>query len=155
MRAANFLLICTGIILLSCEKPPFFEKAYAFNENRWEQNVQPRFLVNIQDTTRPYDFTITLRTTTDYKYNNLWVFITTITPDGQRVREPYEIKITQQNGQWIGKKTGTIVENTLSFKQRRLPKKGSYVFILEQGITASTIDEVLDLSMKVEESKKA
>jgi hypothetical protein len=34
-----------------------------------------------------------------------------------------------------------------------LPEKGNYVFILEQGITQSIVDEVLDISLIVEEVK--
>jgi hypothetical protein len=36
------------------------------------------------------------------------VFLNTKPPHGQEVREPYEIKTTYPDGNWIGKKTGTI-----------------------------------------------
>ena len=153
MKINKILLLSLGLLLFSCSKPPLYEKSYSFADNHWDQTVKPRFIFNVEDSVALYDFTINLRTTTDYKYNNLLIFITTITPDGQRVREPYEIKITEQNGQWLGKKTGTIVENKLLFKNRNLPRKGKYFFLLEQGITASSIDQVLDISMKVEKSK--
>ena len=48
------------------------------------------------------------------------------------------------------KKTGTVVEFPLYFKRRKLPEKGTYTFVLEQAITASTIDEVLDIGFKIE-----
>ena len=77
----------------------------------------------------------------------------TIAPDGAKGREPYELIITNPDGSWVGNKSGTVVETSLYFKQRKLPIKGKYTFILEQGITDSEIDEVLDLSFRVEEVK--
>jgi hypothetical protein len=78
----------------------------------------------------------------------------TKTPNKETAREPFELKITNPDGSWIGKKTGTIVENSLNFKRRKLPSKGKYTFILEQGITASKIDQILDIGLVVTEAKK-
>jgi len=128
-----------------------YEKSYDFDNNCWSQKVKPSFSVAIKDTNKAYNFIITLRTTTEYKFSNLWIYLNSTTPDGQHVREPYEIKITNPDGSWSGKKTGTIVEKSIYFKNRKLPKAGKYVFVIEQGITESIIDEVIDLGLLVEE----
>jgi gliding motility-associated lipoprotein GldH len=156
MKLRNSLLIFALILFVgvSCEKTPTYEKAYAFENNEWKQNVKPAFSVAIKDATKEYDFTITLRTTTGYKYSNLWIYLNTTTPDGEKAREPFEIPITNPDGSWIGKKTGTIVEHSLNFKRRKLPKAGKYMFMLEQGITEAEIDQVLDISLRVEEAEK-
>ena len=140
-------------LIVACSNLPTYEKAYTFKDKVWKQNVKPVFVVDIQDTTKAYNFTLTLRTTTDYKYSNLWVYLNTKTPKKQTAREAFEIKTTYPDGTWIGTKTGTIVEHTLNFNKRKLPQKGEYVFILEQGITQSLVDEVLDVSLIVEEVK--
>lgn len=153
MRIALFLI---GFVFLlqSCEEEALYNKSFAFKGHVWEQKVKPSFTVNLKDTTTLYDFIVTLRTTTDYKYSNLWVFLNTTPPNGKTVREPYEIKTTYPDGSWIGKKTGTIVEHQLIFKRRKLPFKGKYKFVLEQGISEKTIDEVLDISLRVQEVKE-
>ncbi len=139
------------LLFASCSTLPTYEKVYVFENNQWDQSVKPQFVVSIDDTTKTYNFTLTLRTTTDYAYSNLWVYLSTLTPDKQRSREPFEIKITDANGAWIGKKTGSIVEHSIHFTNRKLPAKGNYVFTLEQGITQSTINQVLDVGMEVTE----
>jgi hypothetical protein len=35
-----------------------------------------------------------------------------------------------------------------------MPEKGKYTFVLEQGITQSKIDEILDVTLLVEEAGK-
>ena len=145
----SFLLL---FISLGCSSLPTYEKVYVFDKKQWDQTVKPRFTVDITDTSKRYNFTLTLRTTSDYAYSNLWIYLNTLTPDGQKAREPFEIKTTDANGAWIGKKTGTIVEHSIYFKDRKMPKKGKYVFIVEQGITQNTINEVLDIGLEVIEA---
>lgn len=148
MRIVSFI-IGLSLVLFSCKEDSFYTKSYSFSNQVWKQDVKPVFKVDIQDTSVLYDFVVTVRTTTDYAYNNLWVFLNTKPPHGQEVREPYEIKTTYPDGNWIGKKTGTIVEHELIFKRRKVPFKGMYTFTFEQAITQKTVGEVLDISMEV------
>lgn len=147
-------ILLMAILFVSCEKAPTYEKTYVFDNKEWTQNVKPIFSVDIKDVTKEYDFVLTIRTTTDYKYNNLWIYMNTTTPDGRKAREPFEIIITNPDGTWSGKKTGTIVENSLAFNRRKMPLKGKYTFVIEQGITDSKIEQVLDLGLLVKELEK-
>ncbi len=146
---ALFILIGT---FYSCSEQPFYEKVYSFEKSQWNQRVKPSFSVDVKDISKEYNFVVTLRTTTDYKYSNLWIYMNTVTPDGSKAREPFQIQITNSEGAWVGKKTGTVVEHYLQFNKRKLPKKGTYIFTLEQGITQTKIDEVLDIGLRVTES---
>ena len=137
-------------LLSSCGKQALYDKTHSFKDRVWEQDVKPNHRVEITDTNKVYNLSLTLRTTTDYKYNNLWVFLTTKLPDGSSERKPFQFRITNEDGSWVGNKTGTIVETELDFRNRRLPLLGTYEFTLEQGITQSAIDEVLDIGLKVE-----
>jgi gliding motility-associated lipoprotein GldH len=148
-----FLFIILGVALFSCSEKPFYEKVYSFEGNEWTQRVKPSFTIDVKDIEKEYNFIITLRTTTDYKFSNLWIYMNTVTPDGTKAREPFQIQITNPDGTWAGIKTGTVVEHPLQFNKRKLPKKGKYIFTLEQGITDSKIDEVLDIGLRVTESK--
>jgi gliding motility-associated lipoprotein GldH len=148
------LLLLTLFFLSSCAEQPLYEKVYSFEKMEWSQDVKPEYQVEITDLEQEYDFTLSLRVTTDYAYNNLWVFMKTETPDGTVAREPFEIILANPDGSWTGNKTGTIIETPLYFKSRKLPQKGVYKFTIEQGITESKINEVLDLGFRVEKTKE-
>lgn len=152
-RKFGILILLTSL-LASCGDVPLFEKSYSFKGNQWTQDVKPAFKVNITDTTKAYDFIITFRVTTDYEYNNVWFYLNTKTPDGLTAREPFEMRITNDDGTWIGKKTGTVVETQLAFNRRKLPRKGDYYFTLEQGITMKSLGEVLDIGLIVDEAQE-
>lgn len=149
----SVLLVLLSIVLFSCGEQPLYEKVYSFNEREWSLDQKPEFKVEIQDTTAVYDISLTLRTTTDYKFNNLWIFLKTTIPDGQSERKPFQIRIANEDGSWVGTKTGSVVETSLDFPARKLPMKGEYTFTVEQAVTQSVIDEVLDIGLRVKESK--
>ncbi len=153
-RVIAFFLLVSTLSLTSCDEAPVYEKVYSFENTTWDQQQKLNFKVDIKDTDQEYDFIITLRTTTDYNYNNLWIFLNTITPSGKKAREPFEIKVTNPDGSWAGIKTGTIVEFPLKFNSRKLPEEGVYSFVVEQGITATEITEVLDMGFRVDRASK-
>lgn len=140
-------------MLSACGDKPHYDKTFAFENKTWNQRVMPTFSVDIPDTTQVYDFIVTLRTTTSYNYNNLWIFLNTKTPSGVKGREPFQIRIANDDGSWIGRKSGTVIENQLVFNARKFPEKGKFTFTLEQGITEQTIDEVLDIGLRVAKRK--
>jgi gliding motility-associated lipoprotein GldH len=147
------LSLLAMLLFASCGDSPHYDKTYAFKNKTWTQEVRPKFIVEINDTTKVYDFVVTLRTTTSYSYNNLWVFLNSKTPSGLTAREPYQIYIANEDGSWIGRKSGTVIENQLVFKGRKFPEKGKYIFSIEQGITEESIDEVLDIGLQLTERK--
>ena len=151
----SILILVLSTLLFSCGEQPFYEKVVAFDDREWKLDVKPKYSFEVEDVSKAYDFTLSLRTSTDYQYSNLWVFMKTITPDGTVAREPFEIVITKDDGSWVGEKSGSVVTTPLYFRSRKLPKKGKYTFIIEQGITQSKVDEVHDLTFRVDESKSA
>ena len=155
MRTKKLSLYASALVMLvmasACVDAPHYEKFYAFSDQEWPQTIKPKFVVEVKDTTKWYDIVITLRTTTDYAFSNFWLFLNTKTPTGLTQREPFQIRIADEQGRWMGNKTGTLVENHLVFRKRKFPEAGSYVFTLEQGITEKIIDEILDVGLTMNE----
>lgn len=148
MRNLIFFLVLV-LSLISCSESPYYEKVYSFDNNEWKQDQKSVFRVNIDDTSSVYRFVLTLRTTTEYENSNLWLFWTSKTPLNEEVREPFEMKITNPDGSWIGKNTGTIVENQLTFADRKISVPGEYVFTIEQAVTKPVLGEVLDIGLSI------
>ncbi len=146
------LFAIIGIWLLTaCQEQPFFQQSYSFKNNTWARKNSPSFKVDIKDTSKAYNFILTLRNATSYEYSNVWIYLNSKSPNKEFAREPFELKITDEKGRWLGKKTGSIVENRLVFRNRKLSKPGIYTFVFEQGITKKVLYNVLDLGLEIEE----
>lgn len=150
MKLQKFILFSLlTVTLISCSDVPYYEKVYSFDNNEWKQDQKAVFRINIDDTSSVYRFVLTLRTTSEYKYSNAWLFWNSETPLKEKVKEPFEMKITSPDGNWIGKNSGTIVENQLSFAERKIGIPGEYIFTIEQAVTESVLDNVLDIGLSI------
>lgn len=143
------LLLITA--LSGCGESPLYTDTVAFPNNTWTMENKPKFMVTIPDTAKFYSVDVTVRTTTDYPYNNMWFFLHAKTPNGETGREPVEVKIGNPDGSWVGEKSGTIVTTSVHFNHRKFPQKGVYYFTLEQGITEKAIPEVVDITYTVKQ----
>lgn len=155
MRTALISTVIGALLFLlpGCGETPVYTKAFSFKNNAWTRDAKPQFIVPITDTALYYTITITLRTTTSYKYSNLWFFLHSKSPKGQTGREPIQVMIANPDGSWIGKKSGTIIENVLHYSHRKFPQKGNYVFTFELGVTQDKMPEVIDVTYAVEKDK--
>ena len=145
------LVLLTG--MYGCQDQPYYQSSFSFKNHTWSRLQKPTFKVEVKDTSVRYNFILTLRTSTTYAYNNLWLYFISKTPNKQYVREPYEVKISDKKGYWLGKKTGSIVENKLMFKDRKLPETGTYTFVLEQGVLQKVLYGVYDVGLEVQMNK--
>ena len=64
---------------------------HKFANNKWDQNIKPSFKVSFPGDTTTYDVIFTLRSTTDYAYNNIWLYITTTGPQCKEVNDSKSI----------------------------------------------------------------
>jgi len=156
MKRSHKILLSLSLIfvLFSCSEAPLYEKAYSFKNQEWKQNEKMKFVVEIKDTSKFYDLTLSVRTTTDFPYSNLWMFMKSTAPNGAVGREPIRMDITNPDGSWIGTKSGSTIETPLYFKRRKFPLKGKYTFVLEQGITDSKVTEILDLILRLDYARE-
>jgi len=160
MRLSGKIIFFIGIVMVnilhSCGDDSLFMDTHKFTNNKWDQNIKPSFKVSFPGDTTTYDVIFTLRSTTDYAYNNIWLYITTTGPQCKEVNDsksiigknPVEIKMAKDNGEWIGTKSGTYVDHRLLFRQRRFCK-GAYTFKVEQAVTIGTLDDLSDLTIEV------
>jgi len=151
----SMLILASGIFC-SCTDDALYMKTHTFEDNQWNKNEKPIFKVNFPGDELIYDVIFTLRSTTNYKYDNIWLYITTTGPECTKEgnkksvlgKVPVEIKMAKPNGEWIGEKTGTYVETQLLFRERKFCK-GEYTFTIEQGVTMDVMPEVSDITIEV------
>ncbi len=155
MKYSCLIFLGLSVLLFSCSESPYYTKSHEFSNQIWNLNEKPRFIVDIKDTNQRYDFTFYIRTTSDYAYNNIWVFLHSTDPSGEKSKEAFEVKTTNKDGSWIGKKSGSVIEHKFDkIKSVKFSKKGKYTFSLEQASDKGDLKNVIDATLVVEKSKK-
>lgn len=143
-------LIASLFFLASCGEKPMFDQVYNFNNSTWTKEDTVKFVVPVSDTLTNHDFILSLRTTKEYLYSNLWIYVMVTAPDGSTSKMAQKFPLANPDGSWIGRVTGTLVESRLRFDSKAFPVKGDYVFMLTNATQEEEIPYVMDIGLRIE-----
>ncbi|PHR49075.1 MAG: hypothetical protein COA32_03235 [Fluviicola sp.] len=146
------LVLVSMLALTSCGDQAYFDEAYSFENNSWSETDTAHFEIEVDDTIQPFNFIMTLRTSTQYQFSNIWVYVISEAPDGTKSKVAQRIPLARPDGSWIGRVSGTIVESRLKFDSKPFPMKGKYTFDIVNATQQENIEEVLDISLRVEKN---
>lgn len=149
----NIVLLIGVIFFAACSTD------YVVNQNTnlpqfgWRINDTIVFEANIDDTLTGYDFTVNIRNSVDYRYSNLYFFMLTEFPNGNRARDTIEFILANREGKWLGKGWGSVKENEITLnKNMRFPLIGKYKFAFQQAMRADTLTGIVSVGLKISEA---
>ncbi|MBU3927740.1 MAG: gliding motility lipoprotein GldH [Bacteroidetes bacterium] len=144
------LILFAVLVLVSCDVHTLYDQQVALPENGWFKNEAVKFDLDISDTITPYHFELTLRHTTNYRYCNLYIFLTTRFPEGKMSRDTIELVLADPTGQWVGKGWGNLRDNEITLKSPLFfPQKGHYQFLVQQAMRTDTLNEITHLGLRL------
>ena len=129
-----FFLMLFAAIAVSCRHHTFYQKMDTISNETWNENDTLVYECKISDSLQFYKLFIDVRNTTDYPYQNLWIFFTTQFPDSTVFTDTLNCILSDVYGRWTGKGTGKIKNHFIFKPQVRFPQKGNYVFKIQQAM---------------------
>ena len=100
-----FILIFIVILLLSSCKQDKYYDIQSFDDEVWVYTEWKEFAIPIPDTINLYNFHLLLRTSQEYPYTNLYLFVQNIPPTGSIYEDTLLLILYDENGKPIGKKS--------------------------------------------------
>ncbi len=145
-----FVFVLLSIVLISCEKNIFFQETQKIKGEKWTASQPCIFKVGVSDINRSYDFYINIRNTTDYKYSNIFFFLTTSFPGGTSSVDTLEVNLAQPDGKWLGTGFGRLKYLRVPIKTAvRFRKLGTYKFSFQQAMRGD-IEGIADFGLRIE-----
>jgi len=157
VRKSFYIILVASLLIFitSCDLNRYYEKNHPLDNHSWERGGFVGFQVDIQDTLSPFNFIINIRHNTDYRYNNIFLFLNTLYPDGNQSRDTLECLLAAPDGEWYGKGAGKIKEIQVLFKRNVLfPMKGNYEFKFEQAMRVEELQGMEDFGIRIEKFKE-
>lgn len=144
-------LALLALVIVSCDSNKLYEENIALDNNEWKTGDVKTFEFDIEDTLSPINLYVNFRTTTDYPYSNLYIFMYSKYPDGYEDKDTLEFIVAEPDGRWLGDNSGTVVENRILISQGgRFAKKGTYQFGIEHAMRDEVLPEIIDVGFRVE-----
>jgi gliding motility-associated lipoprotein GldH len=152
---SKWFLVLGFLALVACDPNRFYEKNVDFANETWPKDSVAIFDVEISDTVGVYNIYLNNRISGQYGYSNLYLFITTLLPNEQIMRDTLECILADVNGRWLGKGFGNVWSNKIPYRKYiRFPQKGKYTFYIEQAMREEELKHILNAGIRIEKSKK-
>jgi gliding motility-associated lipoprotein GldH len=121
----------------------------------WKLTNIPTFKVPITDTLTSNNVIFTIRSGSSYPFRNIYLFVTTTSPDGKNITDTLQYNLADEKGKWFGKGFGDIHELNLPYKSNVFfPLKGTYVFKIQHGMRIENLKGIYDIGLRIEKKRK-
>ncbi|MFW6096330.1 MAG: gliding motility lipoprotein GldH [Bacteroidota bacterium] len=141
-------------LMYSCNPNRIYNESTDLKNAKWDSSNILTYRVNIEDTVNAYNIFFYVRHTSEYQYQNLYLFVETTSPEGFRVRDTVDLLLANDRGAWHGKGWGNIFEYSAPYKQYiRFPKSGTYTIDVQQAMRTNSLKNIKDFGINIEKAK--
>ena len=135
----NFYLLILTISLVSCDNT-VYENYYSFENESWNSDSLKSFDFEIMDTLATYNLSLNIRHSTDYEYQNLFLFLS------GDLNDTIELELADKIGKWKGSGLSDIREVEYLFaKNKVFSKKGNHFINIEQAMRFGAKEKIQNL----------
>ena len=140
------------LILSGCQESFYFSETNEFNKGGWAYQDSLDFKVNILDTTTHFDLVLDLEHDVEYSYQNIYLYINTLFPSGERFGRQVNIDLADKLGQWQGKCSSKSCQVRVDLQSNAYFNKiGEYVFTIKQFMRMDTLAGIQSMSFRLRE----
>ncbi|MDC3352241.1 gliding motility lipoprotein GldH [Crocinitomicaceae bacterium] len=145
------VLVASSTLFYACDSNKVFEENQSVDDQIWNTEDIKTFSFDVTDTISPVSLAVNLRTTVDYPYSNIYMFLYSEYPDGTAHKDTIEFLLAAADGKWYGENSGTIV----SFQGYiaaggRFAKSGTYTYKLQHAMREDDLPEIVDVGLRAE-----
>ena len=151
----RYISLLAALFIVSCGNNITYTESYSMKDKIWQLMDVKSFNVQITDTAALSDIFLTIRTGSDYPFRNIFLFVSTLAPDGNSLTDTLEYYLADDKGVWYGKGFGDVRELKLPYRSYvYFPQKGGYEFRVQHGMRAEDLKGVYDIGMRIEKIKQ-
>ncbi|MFB6306037.1 MAG: gliding motility lipoprotein GldH [Flavobacteriales bacterium] len=155
VKYATCLLIL--VALVSCNRNKIYEEHKELSPNvQWKKEDVRKFEVPIKDTDKKYDLSLALRYVSGYPWKKAVIKVKEISPSGKVTEKKHELKIKDENGDYIGEPGMDIWDSThLVEEGKKYKESGTYTYKLQHAMPKDPFPFVMEAGVIVEINPKA
>ncbi len=142
------------VVLNACNHNLVFEKYETIENHEWDKDSVLVFDIPVRDTFSNHNLYVNVRSDVNYNYSNLWLFINIEQPNGELLKEKYEITLADPSGKWLGTGFGGLKTREVIFRNNVFfPMSGDYKVTIQQGMREDVLEGISDIGIRIEKVK--
>jgi gliding motility-associated lipoprotein GldH len=154
-RYSSILILTSFVTILSCNNNVVYTDSLSMPGKKWELMNIASFRVPVTDTLNSNNVSFTIRTGSSYPFRNIYLFVSTTSPEGKSITDTLQYFLADEKGKWYGKGFGDIHELILPYKSNvYFPVRGTYLFTVRHGMRTEELNGVYDFGIRIERTGK-
>ena len=157
-----FLALFLVASFTACDSKRVYDSYVYIPGKSWQINNDITFYFEIKDTINRNNLFINIRNNKEYSFSNLFIITQLKFPDGKKIIDTLEYKMTDFLGEFLGKGFTDIKENKLFYKENVVfPMAGDYSVTITQAMRKNdeaygikSLEGIIDVGFRVEKSEK-
>lgn len=158
MRISGLLVFfITLMLFISCDSNRVYD-VYKSVPNSWHKDSIVSFNITPPDSINTYNLFVNLRSTNDYKYNNIFLIVEMAFPHGKTIKDTLEYRMAEPNGKLLGTGFTDVKENKLWYKEQVVfNEKGDYVINIQHAMRENgkvngvvALEGITDVGFRIE-----
>lgn len=149
-------LLVLGTIFISCtpEGQIFNENQELSPEVEWLKKDSRTFKVQVDDNSTPYEMILAFRYAQGFPYKEAKVKVTETAPSGKEVISEYDLKVREDNGDYIGEGSLDIWDSEhVVEKSKKLEETGTYTYAIEHNMPQDPMLFAMEIGMIFNKTK--
>jgi len=143
--------IVTFCLLTGCKEQPVYAKKVQI-DGAWTYAKSLVFDFDIQDLEQTYDLILALEYGVDFDYQNVYVKITTIYPNQEKIEDILSLNLTNGSGLFLGDCGSSTCTIDLMLQEKfKFTKKGNYTITIDQYGREAALDKIYTAELKLYE----
>jgi len=150
-KAKTLIIILSSILFASCTKGVIFSEFKDVSPIAWDKDSAVTFSFHIADTLHPCNVLLHLRHQDNYPYQNMWFFLTSISPDGISKSDTIEFFLADDRGRWLGNGRNGHISMPVLYEQNYLfPDTGIYSLSIRHGMRTGQLRGVTQVGLELQ-----
>jgi len=147
-------LFITGFIfqIVGCGESNFYERKQSMEGGIWTYADSLNFEVDITDTVQLYALLLDINHSVDYKKQNLYVYIHTQMPDGERLGKQLNIDLAPSSGEWYGECGRSSCDVLINLQRKAyFNQMGKHKFTIKQHMRQDSLPGINSITFRMKE----
>lgn len=146
-----FVIVFAAAGFISCDQSQVFDKYEAIPDAKWHKDSLVVFTIPVTDSLQNHNLLVNVRNETTYNYSNLWLFVEIIQPDGEMLKDTFQMVLAEPSGKWLGEGIGKLKTRQAIFRRNvYFPVTGEYTVKIQHGMRENVLHGIHDVGFRIE-----
>lgn len=145
--------VLMAVLMSACTEGVVYNQYRTVPESGWDMDSSLTFVYEAADTIGAYDLILSVRHRDDYRYQNMWLFVNSSSPQGYDRSDTLEFYLADNRGAWLSQRGLSYYEMPVLYMQNvRFPVRGEYHFEVVQGLRDTVLTGVESVGLMIKKT---